>query len=78
MILTDAVMVSAAWYATRGMRPGKASLVFFLILANPGLLLVDHIHFQYNGLLLGIPRPAFIGPHFPLSRSMIRARFAAI
>lgn len=65
MIVTDAVMVSAAWYATRRMQPGKASLVFFLILANPGLLLVDHIHFQYNGLLLGPPHPAFPLPPFP-------------
>ena len=29
-------------------------LLAFLIALNPGLLLVDHVHFQYNGLLLGV------------------------
>eukprot|EP00884_Botryococcus_braunii_P019288 jgi/Botrbrau1/6042/Bobra.0042s0025.2 len=36
------------------MAPRKGTLVFFLVVANPGLLMVDHMHFQYNGLLLGM------------------------
>lgn len=39
---------------TRRHRPRRARLVaLFLAGAHPGLLLVDHVHFQYNGVLLG-------------------------
>lgn len=61
VIATDAVLISGAWYATRREREPRRSLAFFLVVANAGLLLVDHIHFQYNGLLLGELQHLFNG-----------------
>jgi len=29
-------------------------VTFLLIVTNPGLILLDHVHFQYNGMLLGV------------------------
>ncbi|KAK9812084.1 hypothetical protein WJX73_004950 [Symbiochloris irregularis] len=54
VMLTDFVLISAAWFTSRKMPAAQSLAVFTLIVAHPALLIVDHIHFQYNGLLLGI------------------------
>lgn len=53
VILTDIALYGAAWFGTRRYKEPHRTLAFLLIVANAGLLIVDHIHFQYNGLLIG-------------------------
>lgn len=53
MIITDAVFLSGLWLATKKHCDHEKQVVRIMMAANAGLLIVDHIHFQYNGLLLG-------------------------
>ncbi|QDZ17780.1 ALG6/ALG8 glycosyltransferase [Chloropicon primus] len=54
VIATESVLILAAYLFCRRAKRGAFGVLAFLIALNPGLLIVDHIHFQYNGLLLGI------------------------
>lgn len=38
----------------RDLEPTKRHLIWVLVVWSPGLVIVDHIHFQYNGFLLGM------------------------
>mmetsp|Transcript_37740 Transcript_37740/g.108790 ORF Transcript_37740/g.108790 Transcript_37740/m.108790 type:complete len:567 (+) Transcript_37740:1-1701(+) len=54
VMLSDVLLLAGTWLWARG-RPAKdAAVVAGLTLLNPGLLMVDHIHFQYNGSMLGV------------------------
>jgi hypothetical protein len=33
---------------------GRGWLCVVLTVLNPGLFLIDHVHFQYNGMLFGV------------------------
>ncbi|XP_065353577.1 probable dolichyl pyrophosphate Glc1Man9GlcNAc2 alpha-1,3-glucosyltransferase [Cloeon dipterum] len=50
-IRASGVRKSSRWTLTWG---SPISVLALLVLGNAGLLMVDHIHFQYNGFLLGI------------------------
>ncbi|XP_074565418.1 dolichyl pyrophosphate Glc1Man9GlcNAc2 alpha-1,3-glucosyltransferase [Curcuma longa] len=55
VIVTDLVfLLAAARLARRRLPIARRSIVLVLLLWSPALLIVDHIHFQYNGYLLGI------------------------
>ncbi|XP_059481046.1 probable dolichyl pyrophosphate Glc1Man9GlcNAc2 alpha-1,3-glucosyltransferase [Neocloeon triangulifer] len=50
-IRASGVRKSSRWTLTWG---SPTSVLALLILGNAGLLIVDHIHFQYNGFLFGV------------------------
>ncbi|RLU19049.1 hypothetical protein DMN91_009407 [Ooceraea biroi] len=56
VIFTDVVLAYGAREASRTFCKSASSCAafIFLSLCNAGLLIVDHIHFQYNGFLLGV------------------------
>ena len=61
VILSDVVLFIGAYLATKSMSTlgeegcGRAPyFTFLLIVTNPGLILLDHVHFQYNGMMLGL------------------------
>ncbi|MEW5320187.1 MAG: hypothetical protein WDW38_011280 [Sanguina aurantia] len=57
VIVSDVVLLGAAYAVTRpsqGHTRRSGLVTFFLVAANAGLLMVDHCHFQFNGMLLGV------------------------
>ena len=57
VILSDVILWIGAYVASSAVFPDNSinnRWTFLLIVMNPGLLWLDHVHFQYNGMLLGI------------------------
>ncbi|CAH9097833.1 unnamed protein product [Cuscuta epithymum] len=52
--LSDVVLVYAIYRLSRNLELRERILMWVLVLWSPGLIIVDHLHFQYNGFLLGI------------------------
>mmetsp|Transcript_17871 Transcript_17871/g.45803 ORF Transcript_17871/g.45803 Transcript_17871/m.45803 type:complete len:531 (+) Transcript_17871:116-1708(+) len=63
VVATDAVLAGsvalaarpgALWAGVRGTTEQHAAALAVLVLGSAGLLVVDHIHFQYNGVMMGV------------------------
>lgn len=66
VIVSDIVLFLGAFMLSKALFPTKNEIAlyesqqkarmasFLLVVCNPGLIILDHIHFQYNGMLLGI------------------------
>lgn len=53
-IFSDLVLLLSVHILTRRRAPSKRLTLAALVLLSPSLFIVDHVHFQYNGYLLGI------------------------
>lgn len=53
-MVSDLVLHYAIYRITRNLESNKRRLIWVLVIWSPALLMVDHMHFQYNGFLLGL------------------------
>ncbi|KAK6920412.1 Glycosyl transferase, ALG6/ALG8 [Dillenia turbinata] len=54
VIVSDVSLFYGTYRLARNWDPKTRNLMWVLVFFSPGLLIVDHVHFQYNGFLLGI------------------------
>lgn len=53
VIVSDLCLFYGVYRFTKNLELKKKRMLWILIIWSPSLIIVDHIHFQYNGFLLG-------------------------
>lgn len=53
MIVSDLLLLYGVYRSTQNLPSFKRNLMWVLVIWSPGLIIVDHMHFQYNGFLFG-------------------------
>ena len=55
VVLSDFIFILGAYIASSSkILQSNKTIIFLLLICNPGIILLDHVHFQYNGMLIGI------------------------
>ncbi|ONI22272.1 hypothetical protein PRUPE_2G118200 [Prunus persica] len=54
VIFSDLCLLHGVYRLTRKLDSTRQKLIWVLVVWSPMLVIVDHLHFQYNGFLLGI------------------------
>ncbi|KAL4600231.1 hypothetical protein ACB092_11G183500 [Castanea dentata] len=54
VILSDSCLLYGVYRLTKDLDSRKRILIWVLVVWSPMLVIVDHLHFQYNGFLLGV------------------------
>ncbi len=58
VVIGDVIFWGGAYFACKAFHHGKPQnygmTAFLLVVLNPALLWLDHVHFQYNGMMIGI------------------------
>lgn len=54
VIMSDLSLLYGIYRLTRNLDSRRQKLIWVLVVWSPMLVIVDHLHFQYNGFLLGI------------------------
>ncbi|XWS52340.1 hypothetical protein CRYUN_Cryun11dG0059500 [Craigia yunnanensis] len=53
VIFSDLLLLYGVYRSTLNLPSFKRNLIWVLVICSPGLIIVDHLHFQYNGFLFG-------------------------